>query len=392
MYSDVMRFLRCRIVLVAVVLACAGCASRPAPLLGAMQSPPAAGGGGAGAEAAEAIGSTRNSVVAFAMPAGQRVPLTFLTGDVSEEELAEWKKAAPNVNIVAGLDRQSALTHAGEAQAIDVRVLSPELLAKAPKLVWVAALSAGVDRYMSMKPLVENDRIVLTNMRAVHGPAIADHAFGMLLVLTRNLEYYRDSQESGQWQENPPPTPSTSLHGKTMLVVGIGGIGSEIAQRAHGFGMRVIATRRSETPAPDYVERVGKPQDLLAMLPEADVVAVCVPLTPETRGVFNEAAFKAMKQGAHLINIARGQVVETDALLAALKSGHLAGECLDVTDPEPLPVDSPLWKMKNVVITPHVAADAEVTDQRRRTLMLENMRRFGAGEPLLNVVNKKAGY
>jgi phosphoglycerate dehydrogenase-like enzyme len=183
-----------------------------------------------------------------------------------------------------------------------------------------------------------------------------------------------------------------ALEGRTMLVVGLGGIGSEIARRAHGFGMRVLATRRSDTPGPTYVERVGRPGDLLAMLREADVVAVCVPLTTETRGQFDARAFDAMKAGAILVNIARGPVVDTDALIDALRRGHLAGACLDVTDPEPLPVESPLWSMRNVVITPHVASRAELTETRRQALFIENMRRFGAGEPLLNVVDKTAEY
>lgn len=344
-------------------------------------------------DSADAIGSTRNSRVAYSMPAGQRLPLVFLTGAIEDNELKALQAAAPNVTIISGLTPQTALQHAAEANGIDARVLSPELLEKAPNLVWVAALSAGVDRYLQIKPLADNDRIVFTNMRAVHAPAIADHAFGMLLELTRNLRFYGDAQKAGRWeQDSPTGTPSTSLHGKTMLVVGIGGIGSEIAQRAHGFGMRVIATRRTDTPAPDYVEHVGKPEELLKMLPEADVVAVCVPLTAETDGLFDAKAFAAMKPGAILINIARGRIVKSDALIEALKNGHLGGGCLDVTEPEPLPPDSPLWKMSNVIITPHTASDAEVTDQRRMALMVENMRRFGAGEPLLNVVDKKAGY
>jgi phosphoglycerate dehydrogenase-like enzyme len=343
-------------------------------------------------DSADAIGSTRNSVVAYPMKPGERAPLTFLAGNIDPDQLQELQKLAPNVKIIAGLNRQSALEYAATANAIDVRVLSPELIGEAPNLVWVAALSAGVDRYMTMKPLVDNPRIVLTNMRAVHGPAIADHAMAMLLQLTRNMEFYSDAQDAGQWTDRDTPWASTALAGKTMLVVGIGGIGGEIAQRAHGFGMRIIATRRSDSPAPQYVERVGKPDDLLKMLPEADVVAICVPLTSETRGMFNEAAFAAMKKGAILINIARGQVIETSAMLAALESGQVGGACLDVTDPEPLPADSPLWKMPNVVITPHTAGDAEITGQRHQALMAENIRRFGAGEPLLNVVDKQAGY
>ena len=128
------------------------------------------------------------------------------------------------------------------------------------------------------------------------------------------------------------------------------------------------------------------------MLPEADVVALAVPLTDETKNLLNSAAFNKMKSGAYLINIARGKVVNTDAMLKALKSGQLAGACLDVTDPEPLPANHELWKQTNVIITPHVAGHSEVTNERRSALLTENLRRFGAGEPILNVVDKKAGY
>jgi phosphoglycerate dehydrogenase-like enzyme len=215
----------------------------------------------------------------------------------------------------------------------------------------------------------------------------------MLLQLTRNLRYYAERQKTGEWRdEGETPWPSSALAGRTMLVVGLGGIGTEIAQRAHGFGMKVIATRRSDSPSPEFVERVGKPDELAAMLPEADVVAIAVPLTAETDGLFNDQLFNAMKPGAILINIARGRIVNTDALVAALTSGRLAGACLDVTDPEPLPSDHGLWKMPQVVITPHIAADADLTSDRRRVLVRENIRRFSACEPLLNVVDKKVGY
>ena len=153
-----------------------------------------------------------------------------------------------------------------------------------------------------------------------------------------------------------------------------------------------IASRRSDTPPPDYVDEQGTPDRLLDMLAEADVVAICLPLTDETAGLFDAEAFDAMKPGAYLINIARGGIVDTDAMLAALRSGRLAGACLDVTDPEPLPEDHPLWTEPNVVITPHVASFAALTSARRWALTRENIRRFGAGEPLLNTVDKQAGY
>jgi phosphoglycerate dehydrogenase-like enzyme len=214
------------------------------------------------------------------------------------------------------------------------------------------------------------------------------------LSLTRRLPEYRDAQLKKQWGggDRDGGPQAVALQGRTMLVVGIGGIGSEIAKRAHGFGMRVIATRRSDTPPEPFVERVGKPDELAAMLVEADVVAICVPLTKETEKLFDATMIGRMKKGSYLINIARGKIVDTDALIAALKDGRIAGAALDVTDPEPLPADHPLWTAPNVLITPHVAADGELTEERWWALYKENIRRFGAGEPLLNCVDVAAGY
>ena len=340
---------------------------------------------------AEKLGSLRNAKVAIEIT-DPKTELTYFAGSMPKKDQEELAKIAPNVKVITGLSSKEALARAGEADAIDAKYAKPEFLAKATKLRWVQIQSAGVDRYISIKPLMENDDIVLSNFRAVHGPAISDHAMSMLLYLTRNLDFYATAQKEGKWKRGEAPHKAVTLEGKTMLVVGLGGIGSEIAQRANGFGMRVIGTRRSDSPSADYIERVGKPDELLEMLPEADVVALAVPLVPATENLLNAEAFAAMKKGSYLINIARGKVVNTDAMIEALKSGHLAGAGLDVTDPEPLPEGHPLWETPNVIITPHVAGRSEVTDQRRSALTVENLRRFGAGEPLLNVVDKKAGY
>ncbi|MBL8875018.1 MAG: D-2-hydroxyacid dehydrogenase [Phycisphaerae bacterium] len=348
------------------------------------------------AQQPEQLGSTRNARVAFPMPDGvdaaARPRLIMLTGSWPAETLAQMRSAAPNVTIIDGLKRETALAHAGKANAVDARLLSPELIASAPNLVWVVTPSAGIDRLMNIKGLAERESIVVTNSRAMHGPAIADHAFAMLLTLTRNMREHTDNQRDGKWSDADSAVRPIALHGKTMLVVGIGGIGEEVAKRANGFGMRVIATRRTDAPAPSFVQKVGKPDELISMLPEADVVAVCVPLTKETDKLFDAKAFAAMKKGAILINVGRGKVVDTASLLAALQSGRLGGACLDVTDPEPLPADHPLWKQPRVIITPHTSADSDLTDDRVRQLLVENVRRFGAGEPLLNTVDLKSGY
>ncbi|MDZ4831542.1 MAG: D-2-hydroxyacid dehydrogenase [Phycisphaerae bacterium] len=339
----------------------------------------------------EEVGSSRNARIAV-LRAKRPAQLTYFAREMTSEERVEVEQLAPHLTIVVGLSREDALSRAAEANGVDASYATPEFLQAAKNLVWVQAQSAGVDRYLTI-PELATEEIVLTNMRGVHGPAIADHAFAMLLVLTRDLPTHLEGRTQGKWQrEGSGVLTPDALTDKTLLVVGLGGIGTEIARRGHGFGMHVIATRRSAEPVPDFVERVGKPEDLLTLLPQADVVAIAVPLTPTTTGMFDQNAFNAMKPGSYLINIARGKVVDTGALIEVLASGHLGGACLDVTDPEPLPPDSPLWKFPNVVITPHVASRAEATDVRAWALFRENLRRFDAGEPLLNVVDRTAGY
>jgi phosphoglycerate dehydrogenase-like enzyme len=237
---------------------------------------------------------------------------------------------------------------------------------------------------------MENDRIVFTNMQGAHGPAIAEHVFAMLLSLTRQLPRHREAQAEGRWSRDRDGM--SALAGRTLLVVGLGGIGTEVARRADAFDMRVLATARSAREAPAFVDHLGVADELDALLPEADVVVLCLPLTDATRGLFDAQRIARMKAGAYLLNIARGPIVDTDALIAALRDGRLAGAGLDVTDPEPLPDGHPLFALENVVITPHVAGAGEITAERRSAVFRENLRRFGAGEPLINVVDKEAGY
>lgn len=315
--------------------------------------------------------------------------LVYLSSGLDADELAELRAVAPNVDMLV-VSSDEALAHAAEADGADVGLCSPELLAAAEGLRWVQAWSAGVDRYLDRAELMANERIVFTNMQGVHGPAIAEHVFAMLLSLTRQLPRHRAAQMEGRWIRDG--SGMTALAGRTLLVVGLGGIGAEVARRGDAFDMRVLATARTAKEPPPFVERLGAADDLDALLPEADVVVISVPLTDETRGLFDAGRIARMRPGAYLINIARGAVVDTDALIAALRDGRLAGAGLDVTDPEPLPDGHPLFALENVVLTPHVAGTAEITGERRFALFRENVRRFGAGEPLLNVVDKTAGY
>ena len=336
------------------------------------------------------LGSERGSVAARDPGSGPAV-LTYLSSSRSPEELARFGEIAPNVRFLCGLSGEEALARAGEIHAADAHVLGEELLAAASELCWVQAWSAGVDRYLALEGLRESDRIVFTNMKGMHGPVIAEHVFALLLALTRDLPAFHAAQRESRWDRRAG-SRMTSLAGKTMLVAGMGGIGGEIARRAHGFDMRVLATVRTPRPASEWCDRLGTAEDLDAFLPEADVVAIALPLTPETEGLFDAARLALMKGGAILVNIGRGRIVDTDALLAALDSGHLGGACLDVTDPEPLPPDHPLWRQERVLITPHTSSHAELTGERRQALFEENLRRFSRGEPLLNVVDRRAGY
>lgn len=320
-----------------------------------------------------------------------RETLLYWTSVLDDEAKAELAAVAPNVRFVTGLSKDDALARADEFHGADAHLLTPEFLARATNLRWVQSWSAGVDRYLGLDGLMENDAIAFTNMKGAHGPVISEHVFALLLHLRRDLAPYLAAQRAGTWKRGAGEK-QRALAGDTLLVAGMGGIGREIAKRGKAFGMEVLATVRTPRRAPAYVDELGTAEDLDRFLARADVVAIALPLTPETRGLFDAARIGRMKKGAMLINIARGGIVDTEALVAALRSGHLAGAGLDVTDPEPLPAGHVLWSLDNVVITPHVAGRAELTLERRMGIFRENAMRFGAGRPLHNVVDKQAGY
>lgn len=215
----------------------------------------------------------------------------------------------------------------------------------------------------------------------------------MMLMLTKKMYVFHLQQQNAVWKRLPDPaTQVMEVDGKTMLVVGLGGIGRQIAKRAHGLGMRVTATRNSSREGPDYVDYVGLPDELLKLTKEADVVVNITPLTKDTTGLFNREFFKAMKPSAYFINMGRGKSVVTNDLIDALNNQEIAGAGVDVTDPEPLPPDHPLWKTPNVIITPHNSAPSDQMLARFWILVRENLRRYVAGEPMLNVVDLKRGY
>jgi len=312
--------------------------------------------------------------------------------DLSPEMLKELAASAPNVRIVStrGIDLAKEVE---DADAVVGVRLTPELFKHARQLKWLHISSAGVEthgRSIGLFPELVASDVVVTNAKNVYGPQIADHAFAFLLALTRKLNVTIPRQHLAEWPAGREGM--FELNGKTAVIIGVGGIGSQIAQRAHGFGMKVIGVDIRDVPTSNMIQRVVPPDMLNSVLPEADVVFISVPHTAKSEGMMGARQFELMKKGSYFIAMSRGKIFDHQALVKAVDSQRLAGVGLDVTDPEPLPKDHALWKFPNEIITPHVSGGSDNLEARLYNLVKENIRRFGAGQPLLNVVNKKEGF
>ena len=305
------------------------------------------------------------------------------------EEIESIRRAGTNAELIVPRDPAELRSAAAEAEVI-LGEPDPETVTAAKKLKWIQHWAAGVERLP--RELMEHP-CVLTNMQRVFAPVIAETAFGMLLSLTRGLA--QDSIPNFR-QRNWARTgtvPLDDLYQKTLGVVGLGGIGTEITRRAHyGFGMRVLAVDPKPLPRPEWVAELREPAWLGEMRGQVDVLVSCAPHTRETVGMFNEAFFRGMRKTAYFLNVSRGGLVNQEALVRALKEGWIRGAGLDVTTPEPLPAEHPLWDCPNLVITPHNAGYAPIRQVRLMALVVENVRRYCSGLSLLNVVDKARGY
>jgi phosphoglycerate dehydrogenase-like enzyme len=308
------------------------------------------------------------------------------------ERLPALQAAAPGVEIVAVESAVQAAQAVADAQVL-IGSCDEEIVAQGPQLHWVQVYSAGVDRCVGNPGLGRGDRI-LTNGQKIASPALAEHAIAMMMALVRALDVYHANQLNGSWQREVGMEREEflELEGRTVLVVGLGGIGTQTARRAHGLGMRVIATRGSRREGPAYVDYVGLADETNELARQADVVINTAPLTEQTRGLFDAAFFKAMKPTAYFVSVGRGASTVTDDLIAALNAGEIAGAGLDVTDPEPLPAGHPLWTTPRVIISPHTAGRSDKSSDRLFLLVAENLRRYVAGDPLLSVVDFERGY
>jgi phosphoglycerate dehydrogenase-like enzyme len=316
---------------------------------------------------------------------------------VADAPLADHlRTVAPGVEIVGvqGLRNYAGMAAVVEGADVLIGLCTPEIVARGTSLKWIQLLNAGADSCATI-PAVAERGILVTNLQRIQGPHMAEHAIALLLSLARALPVYAAEQNAGGFTQGFRETRAErpiEVEGKTLLVVGLGGIGTEVAKRAHGLGLRVIATRNSRREGPDYVEYVGLADEYRTLAARADVVVNSTPLTPETRGMFDAAFFAAMKDDAFFINIGRGESVVTADLTAALQAGTIGGAGLDVTDPEPLPPGHPLWSMRNVIVTPHIATSSDFRSDRTLTLVAENVRRYLRGDALLSVVDLAAGY
>ena len=311
---------------------------------------------------------------------------------LGNEAGVEWlRSAVPDVEVIAAPDMETALRSVRGADAL-IGSCSPRLVEAGTNLKWIQLPYAGAEDCVAVPAISERD-ILLTNAQRLYGPEIAEHTLAMLLAFTRGLYRYIPEQDEGDWSRGLVPRDAMwELEHKTILIVGLGGIGTEVARLADAFGMRVTATRRSSRSGPAFVDYVGLAHELLELARDADVVVNATPLTPETEDLFDAEFFAVMKPTAYFINVGRGGSVVTEHLVSALESGGIAGAGLDVTDPEPLPPDHRLWRLPNVIITPHVAAQSDRARQRVWTLIRENLRRYAAGEPMLSVVDVERGY
>ena len=312
--------------------------------------------------------------------------IAFRPDLISDQHLARIEALADNTEIIITEDKEQM-----ESVLADVEIaagwLPREYLPQMTQLRWFQQYGAGAD-WLMRHPEAIDLPYTLTNASGVHAIQISEHILALLLAFARRLPEAWRAQQQRTWHK-PPGETLFELAGKTMLVVGMGPIGKRTAQISAALGMRVLGVRRSfEKPEAGVGKMVG-PEQLLDVLPQADFVVLTAPLTPQTQGMISEAALRAMKPSAYLVNIGRGRLVDEQALIRALQAGWIVGAGLDVFETEPLPPESPLWAMENVIITAHYAGASPHYTERFLAIFLENLVRYRHGEVLTNVVDKR---
>lgn len=320
------------------------------------------------------------------MPAGFK--MVFLPPQ--DEHTRVWAEATaqavPDATIVVAETEGDALREIVDADAVYGR-LQPDQLAVSRQLKWLQAPQIAPPAGFYFQELVDHP-LVATNYRGIYNDIIAAHILAFVLALARGFHYYLPRQFRHEYQPEPLDTGTVHLPDASALIIGVGGIGAEAAKDLAFLGVKVVAVDARREDLPEGVVSLHRPDELDSLLPDADFVILTIPHTPETEGLFDAARFAKMKRSGFLINIGRGMTTRLHDLDRALREGTIAGAALDVYEVEPLPQDHPLWTAPNILMTPHSAGFGPYLDDRRQAIIVENAKRFAAGEPLLNVVNK----
>jgi phosphoglycerate dehydrogenase-like enzyme len=315
------------------------------------------------------------------------------TWNIPDSEVERLRREFPHHSFLHARDAAETSALIVDADAAFSSLIRGESLATARRLRWVHSPAAGVGSLLSREMI--SSRVVLTNSRGMHADAMAEHVIGVIVALFRKLPEAMAHQAARHWghEEMSKGAPLRLVRGSTIGIIGPGAIGTAVAKLANAMGARVEAIRRRPELGPPEGAHAAYGQDSLHdRLPHWDAVVLAAPLTPETRGLIGRAELSAMKTGAILVNVGRGKLVREGDLIDALENRVIRGAALDVVEHEPLDPDSPLWMLPNVLITPHVSGLRPDYWERATDLFIENLRRFEAGEPMANVVDKSAGY
>ena len=312
--------------------------------------------------------------------------LKVLIGSRQAPEIEEMLSDVPSGVEVRFLPQGEAL----QEHIADVDILfgglGEDAMQEATALRWMHQPHAGVEGLMF--PAFKASDVILTNCRGLYGTQIAEHAFALLLSITRRIPEQLEFMKTKHWER----VPCVELAGMTMGILGLGGIGRAIAERARAFEFEVIAADVERIDKPDTVSELFGLNELMAFLSQSNILMICCPSTPETHKILSHAQFNQMPDASYVVNVSRGKVVDEEALVAALQSGKVAGAGLDVTYTEPCPPENPLWEQENVILTSHSAGSSQHIRRRAMQLFIDNLHRYVAGEPLVNVVDKQKGY
>lgn len=308
----------------------------------------------------------------------------FISGEVDNAQLAQIRAAAPDADVRYFPTRAALEAQIEEAEVV-AGTLGPRALARAKRLRWVQSWAAGPDALMY--PEMIASPVVCTSCKGNGAVPLAEQALLLMLLLNRDARRWLRAQEAHRWERFTHP----ELNGLTCGIIGLGHSGQDLALKCQAFHMRVLGIRRTPRPTP-HVDEVLPRERLHDLLAASDFVVLTAPLTPETRDMLGEAEFRAMRPTAYYICFSRGGIADDGALLRALREGWIAGAGLDAHGEEPLPAGSPFWDLPNVIVTPHNGASTPATRQRGVDIFVENLQRYRAGQPLVNIIDKQAGY